>query len=201
MTNFFPIPQPEYNLSFLNINDLEIVKQGRLNLVGNPELIQINEILIGITNYEMLAEILSNCVKENKNSMMDLIFDSYLKQRSFFPILPNLPKEFDFSTEENVISTNYSEVNIPLEIKQLNKTHFEYIPDIIITPFKNVPFAKKSKDTVFINPLKVINCNYNSNTSNKEIGSYVSLYVFPPSKSGTKVHERLLVDKVSISEV
>ena len=149
----------------------------------------------------MLAEILSNCVKDNKISTMDLLFDSYLKQRNFVPLLPNLPKEFDFNNDENSVSTNYSEINIPLEAKNLNKTHFEYIPDIIITPFKNVPFAKKNKDTVFINPLKVINCNYNITNTNKEIGSYVSMYVFPPSKNGTKVHERLLVDRVTISEV
>lgn len=181
----YPIPQPSYDTQFLNINDLEIVKQKRLNFIGNPEIIQINELIIGITNYELLHNILSNSVKKNNSNTLDLLLESFLKQRSLMPIIPSIIKDDDSR-----------ESTIPVDVKKLNNIHFEVLPDIVITPFKKVQFARKNQDTIFINPYKVVNAN----EENQELGSFVNIYLLPPSKNGTKVNKRLIVDKVKISD-
>ena len=159
-------------------------KSKRLRFIGNPQLIQINEIILGISNYELIDEILSNSLKSSKTSNVDLILDSILKQRSFMPILP-LKKEDD-STSINV------------DYRKMSNLFFSTVPDIFITPFKNIPLGKKSNNSLFVNPSSLIT---HSKTKGDILGSYLSMWIYPVNTlSGSNILNRIRVDKINIEE-
>lgn len=181
--NIYPIPQPKYDSKLVNIEKYELFKRKRLNFIGNPQIIKINEVIFGVTNYEMIDEILSNSVKSTKTSNIDQVLDSVLKQSSFLPVLPMKKENF--------------QSNLLLEYREFEKLVIETIPDVYITPFKNIPLAKKSNSSIFINPLSAVYKSRNSEV----LGSYINMYVYPNSKIlGTSVVNRIRVDRVVIEE-
>jgi len=183
IVNIYPIPQPKYNMTLLNMDKYELYKKRRMSLIGNPQIIKINEVIFGVTNYEMIDEILSNSIKSTRQSNIDQVLDSILKQTSFLPVLP-IKKENDQS-------------NILLEYREYSNLLIDTIPDVYITPFKNIPLAKKSNSSLFINPISAITKSKHGET----LGSYINMYVYPNNKLvGTSIMNRIRVDRVIIEE-
>lgn len=172
------------------MDNLTIYKNKRISFISNPQLIQVNEVIIGVTNYELIQEILNQSFKiSNMLPNIDLTLDSILKQRSLMPILSHKVKDEEDDKSTSTINVDY---------RKMKHFYFATIPDLILAPFKNVPLFKKSSNSIFVNPSSVI-----ANTINQGdiLGSFVRIYVFAPDKNlGTSILNRLRIDRVNIEE-
>jgi hypothetical protein len=161
VTNFYPLPQPPFNISQLkNINNFEIYKKKRLKFISNPQIFQLNEIFFGVANFDVLKDMISNSLIKDK-SPMDSSLEMLLKQRSFYPVLATSASE---DNDNKTITVDY---------KQLDKLYMKEIPDIIITPSSLPNYVKKVHSTYFINPGTL----YKGNS----MGSFAKISVFQPS--------------------
>jgi hypothetical protein len=160
ITNYYPLPQPPFNLSQLkNINNYEICKKKRLKMISNPQIFQLNEIYFGVANFDVLKDMISNSVIKEK-SPMDSSLEMLLRQRSFYPVLSTTASEDDNKT-------------INIDYKRLDKLYMKDIPDIIITPSSLQSYVKKIHSTYFVNPGTL----YKGNNT----GSFAKISIFPPS--------------------
>ena len=134
-----------------NFNNLEIVKRQKvsscikqLKLIGNPQTFQLNEMIIGVANFDVVKDMISNSIRNSNKTPLDSSLDMLLQQRSFYPVLPNL-----VNSEEN----DKMEKIITVDERKLQDLHFAFVPDVIITPASNInPYIKKVNSTLFINP-------------------------------------------------
>src|SRR5690606_18724399 len=89
VTHYYPLPQPAYNLNNIkSLNSLEIVKKRRLKLIGNPQIFQLNETILGVANFDVVKDISSNSIFNDKKPT-DSALEMILSQRSFYPVLTN----------------------------------------------------------------------------------------------------------------
>jgi len=187
--NLFPIPQPAYNLSFIFpiIEKLEMIKSNRIKFLKNPHIIQLNEVIIGISNFELFEEMKQQS-SFSKYGVLPII-ESILKQRSFYPLLPLKADEKEKKDYKSTI----------LDYSKLESLSFDVIPDIFIYPNKNLAYAKDYHKNLFIHPGCVCPSNLNSNSKVK--GTYTRMFIFPNSKyTGLDVISRVKVEKISIEE-
>lgn len=141
--NYYPLPQPPYNFNENKlIQNLDIIVKGRLQFSENPNLFQINEMIWGIANYDIIKDMTANCVKSKNKSIIDSALETVLHQKSLYPILQNTIHHEDAEKMEKIITT---------DISQLYKFSFDTFPDLIITTSGMVPFIKKINSTIFIN--------------------------------------------------
>lgn len=147
-----------------NINNLDIVKRGKLKLIGNPQIFQLNEIIVGVANYDVTKDMIFNSLKSTFKTPIDSSLEMMLQQRSLYPIVPYSINADENEKMEKVITVDY---------RKYQNFHMEYIPDIILTNSSMSPFVKKINNTLFINPGSL----YKGNS----IGTYSKITIFPPS--------------------
>lgn len=141
--NYYPLPQPPYNFNGNKlIQNLELIVKGRIHFIGNPYVLEINEMICGIANYDLIKDMTANCVKSKNKSIIDSALETVLGQKSLYPILQNTIHHEDAEKIEKIITT---------DITQLNRFSFDTFPDLIITTSGMVPFIKKINSTIFIN--------------------------------------------------
>lgn len=158
-----------------------MVNDGRIKFISNPSVIQINEIIIGISNFEYFEEIKQQSNFEKKG--ITPVLNSILKQRNFYPLIP-------FKSEEGIQKSSI------IEYTQLDKLQFlDVIPDLFIYTNKNLAYAKSHHKSLFIHP----GCICPSTGSMK--GTYVRFFAYPNTKfTGLDVINRIKVEKVVIEQ-
>lgn len=170
-------------MDFLDITHLEIFKQGRLKLNSNPQIFQLNEIILGIANFDVVKEMISSSLRSNNKIPLDATLENIVLQRSFMPMLPSDSGE-NLSSHDKLLNLDY---------RKMPSLHFEVVPDIVITPSILPPFVKTLNNTLFINPSTAMKGN--------SLGSFIRMFVFPPSQfTGTSVFPRLKIDLCNIQD-
>jgi DNA polymerase alpha subunit B len=165
ITNYYPLPQPPFNLKDLkNINNLEIMKQKkRLKLIANPQLFQLNEVVMGVANFDVVKDMIANSLT-NKPKPTDLSYEMMILQRSFYPLLANSLNEEIDKIEKTVV----------VDYRKLGDLSMgDTVPDILISPSAYAPFVKKISSTICINPGTVFKGN--------SPGTFAKIAIFPPS--------------------
>jgi DNA polymerase alpha subunit B len=166
-TNYYPLPQPAFNFKDnKTINNLEIVnKKKRLKLIGNPQIFQLNEVILGVANFDVINNVIANSLMSPEKKPTQSSLEMLLAQRSFYPILAN-----SVNTDE----VDKIEKNIIVDYRKLeNLSMKEMMPDIIITPSAIPPFVRKINSTICINPGSIYKGNI--------LGTFAKLAIFPPS--------------------
>ncbi len=178
--SYYPLPQPPYDLNFINTSHLEMIRDGRMKFISNPSVIQVNEIIIGVSNFEYFEEVKQQSNFEKKG--INPILNSILKIRSFYPLIP-------FKSEDGTLKSTI------IDYTQLEKLQFlDVIPDIFIYPNKNLAYAKSHHKSLFIHPGCVC-----PNLGNK--GNFVRIYAYPNTKlTGLDVINRVKVEKIVIEQ-
>jgi hypothetical protein len=166
--NYYPLPQPAYNLSLLkSISNLDITKKSKLKLIGNPQTFLLNEMIVGVANFDVVRDMISGSIRSPGKIPLDSSLEMILQQRSFYPILPNI-----VNTDEN----DKMEKIITIDERKLQDLHFNPVPDLIITPVSTInPFIKKINSTLFINPGSLMKGN--------NPGTFVKIISCPPDVS------------------
>lgn len=162
---------------------MEIFKQGRLKLNSNPQIFQLNEIIIGIANFDVVKDMISSSLRSNNKVPLDSTLENIVLQRTFMPILPS-------DSGEN---SNCHDRLLNIDYRKMSSLHFEVVPDIVVTTSILPPFAKTMSNTMFVNPSTAVKGN--------SLGSFIRMFVFPPSQfTGTSVFPRLKVDLCNIQD-
>ncbi|CAD8068043.1 unnamed protein product [Paramecium sonneborni] len=129
INSFHPVPQPPLNIKV----EQQKRKVENLMFVGNPCILQIEDMTIGIINEEVISEINSASEKigDQKLNKIDLALNQLIEQRSFVPINPT---------------------KFPCDFTKQEFLDFDQCPDVIITPSHFTQSAKLINQTVFVNP-------------------------------------------------
>jgi len=99
---------------------------GQAILVGNPDIVQLNDFKLGFINTDVLKDMCSNMVVKNLDSpKIDLSLQAMLEQRTFYPCYP--PNS-----------------DVPIEYSQIEQMMMEEAPNILITPSDLTHFVKVS---------------------------------------------------------
>ena len=176
-----------------------MIQSNRIQFISNPHTVQINEAILGITNFEYFSEVKGHSNFESKG--INPIIETILTQRNYYPLIP-----FKIESEERErdgrTKVNYENTASIIDISQTEKLLFEIIPDIFIYPNRGLAsvFKKDNTKNIFISPGCVNPVNDKTNKSSMK-GSYVNLYLYPVSKTtGFDICNRLKVEKINIEE-
>lgn len=90
--HFFPMPQPAFSKDMLPQN-----LKNEFVLVGNPGLIEVNDLKIGFCNTDIIKDLIQNVVvrlpeHEKGTSKIDMVIEQIVTQRSFYPLYPINPE-------------------------------------------------------------------------------------------------------------
>ncbi|CAK65748.1 unnamed protein product (macronuclear) [Paramecium tetraurelia] len=131
ITSFHPVPQPPINIKVEQ--QKKKVQVDNLMFVGNPCILQVEDMTIGIINEEVVSEINSASEKigVQKLNKIEAALKQIIEQRSFVPINPT---------------------KFPCDLTKQEFLDFDQCPDVIITPSHFTQSAKLIDQTVFINP-------------------------------------------------
>ena len=100
--------------------------------------------IVGVANFEVVRDMISNSIRNQSKAPIDGSLEMLLLQKSYYPVLPNLPNSEENEKMEKVII---------IDERKLQDLNFSFIPDLIITPTSNMPpYIKKVNSTLFINP-------------------------------------------------
>jgi DNA polymerase alpha subunit B len=125
----YPLPQPAMTANF---GKLQVLR------ATNPAFIQLNDVSVGVINTDVIKDMcLNTCIKNPPNQeakpKIDLVLQSMLQQRSFYPLYPGSP-------------------NTPIEWDQWNALAMPETPDILIAPSDLMLFAKNIEGCICVNP-------------------------------------------------
>ncbi|CAD8050771.1 unnamed protein product [Paramecium primaurelia] len=131
INTFHPVPQPPLNIKVEQ--QKKKVQVENLMFVGNPCILQIEDMTIGIINEEVISEINSGSEKigVQKLNKIESALKQIIEQKSFVPINPT---------------------KFPCDLSKQEFLDFDQCPDVIITPSHFTQSAKLIDQTVFINP-------------------------------------------------
>ncbi|KAI1007981.1 hypothetical protein K3495_g263 [Podosphaera aphanis] len=151
--------------------DLGVPKS--IKIVGNPMVISLNEISVGISSQDILTELRIAEVTGNrpKDPVLLTRLPKYLlEQRSFFPLFPPVSRDLLPKTGTSagiptgaMLDTSYLRLGDLINVR----------PDILLVPSALPPFAKVVESVVVINP------GYLS--KRKAAGTYAQVTIQPPS--------------------
>ena len=179
--NYYPLPQPSYEVSTY-VNSIVSQKQKKLYLLGNPQIFQMNEIIVGIANYDFIKDMSANCLRSRSKVPIDSALEMILYQHSLYPVLQNTITNEDADKFDRIITSDISKVN---------KFSFDTLPDIVLTTSATNPFIKKINATIFINSGPMFR--------GKNPGSIAKITTFPPSQYvGTEITKRVKVELLKI---
>ena len=186
--NFYPVPQPPFD----KINDdlLYMNKKGaggsEIIFISNPQIIQINEALLGVANFDVIKDIIFNSIHSQEINTVDKACEMILYQKNFYPVLPNTIQQSYENNQEKIVTVDLSQY----EYLRIDK--YESSPDIILTNSAMKTFAKKIHGTVFVN------CG--SFIKGKNFGEIAKITLHDPSKD-TDVNKRLKVEFIKINAI
>lgn len=165
ITTFFSVPQPTFDLSKLTkVTMHPVFKNERLVFVSNPSIFNLNEIIIGNANFDSTKDLISNSLKvSNAKNPIEASLEAVLNQRNLYPLIPSHCSQ-DNDKIERTTTVDY---------RQIDKLFLNYIPDVIINSSLMNQYAKRIRNTLFVNPGQLFRGN--------KPGSYARLNVFPPS--------------------
>ncbi len=129
-------------------------------MICNPNTFHINEIIVGVANFDFSKEMINSSYKSQNKIPMDSSLEMILSQRSYFPLLPIFVNSID------------NERNITLEYTKLNNIRINETPDIIFTTSELRAFYKKINNTIFI--------NLGNFYKGKSLGNIVRMMSFSP---------------------
>ena len=130
-----------------------------VHCVGNPSMIKINEVVIGLTSTDILMhlgkeEVAQKSVSSNR---LERLVEHMLNQQSFYPVFPGSGSDV-----------------VPLDMQHNDKWRMPVSPDILLVPSRLATFARPlSNGTLAINPGQVA-----KGTSG---GTYARLNIHPLS--------------------
>jgi DNA polymerase alpha subunit B len=127
-----------------------------VHCVGNPSMITINEMVIGISANDVLFHLSKEEVAHRPPGVhrLEKVVEQLVKQQSFYPLFPA------------------SGESMPLDMRYAEKWTMPISPDILIVPSKLATFAKKlTNGTLALNPGQLA-----KGTSG---GSFAKLTVYP----------------------
>jgi hypothetical protein len=143
---------------------LDPTKNPKLKLIGNPQTFLLNEMIVGVANFDVVRDMISGSIRTPGKLPLDSSLEMILQQRSFYPVLPNL-----INSEEN----DKMEKIVTIDERKLQDLQFNPVPDLIITPVSTInPFIKKINSTLFINPGSLMKGN--------NPGTFVKIISCPP---------------------
>lgn len=123
-----------------------------IHLVSNPAVLQINELLVGISANDCLFDLATQEIAENRpDARIQRLASHLLAQRSFYPLCPPANK-------------------MPLDPTRLADYSLPEL-DILIAPSKLGVFANQSDHTLIINPGHL--------TKGTQGGTFAQLHVHP----------------------
>jgi len=131
-----------------------------MKMICNPNTFHINEIIVGVANFDFSKEMINSSYKSQNKIPMDSSLEMILSQRSYFPLLPIFVNSID------------NERNITLEYTKLNNIRINETPDIIFTTSELRAFYKKINNTIFI--------NLGNFYKGKSLGNIVRMMSFSP---------------------
>lgn len=129
-------------------------------MICNPNIFNVNEMIIGMANFDFTKEMVSNHVKSPNKIPMEASLEMILNQKTFFPLLPS---SLNSTEEEKCIILDYSKLNY----LRINET-----PDIIITTSEMSTYFRKINSTLFV----YLGNFYKGNT----LGNIVKIMNFSP---------------------
>ena len=128
---------------------------------------------------------IGNSLKGNKPPI-DSVIESIILQRSYFPLLPSVVNQEDLETNEKAIIVDYRKCN--------HLSFLNFIPDIIISPSALNPFAKQSKNTLFVNPGFIF--------KGDGLGSYANISINCPQNSkDLEILKRIKVEITKLNKI
>jgi DNA polymerase alpha subunit B len=137
-----------------------------LKLISNPQIFQLNEIIIGNANFDVIKDMISQSISTSSTGKrpVELAVENILHQKSFYPLLPNSVNSEDIEKIEKTIT---------IDERKLNEISMGVIPDIFISPISTMqPSVKKISSTLFINPGYLI--------KNGNPGTFARITSYPP---------------------
>jgi hypothetical protein len=184
INNNYPLPQPIFNLEEMpNLTKHQMYLTGRIKLISNPSLFQLNESIVGNINCDVLRDIITSSIKPSELKPKIYAMNEIIYQKSFCPVLPSL------ITEETKQKTEKTTI---LNIEQLDKLSINpSLPDIMILNSTIKYSCDIVCNTLMINPGQLFNGN--------KLGSFGRLVVAPPSEySSTDILSRIKVDIIHL---
>lgn len=120
--------------------------------------------IVGVANFDVVRDMISNSIRSESKNPLDWSLEMLLQQKSYYPVLPNLPNFDENDKMEKVIT---------IDERKLQDLSFSFVPDLIITPAYNIsPCVRKVNSTLFINPGSLIKTN--------NPGTFVKIISCPP---------------------
>lgn len=149
----------------------------RLHVVGNPSLLQINEVVVAVTSTDVLMhlgkeEIAQRPVASNR---IERLVEHMVLQQSFYPLYP-APVASDAP---------------PLDMRFNDKWRMPVSPDLLLTPSRLATFARRLPNgTLAVNPGQL--------SKGSAGGTYATLTVQPMAKGHVeKAHTAPLPHEVA----
>lgn len=183
--NFYPIPQPPFDKINDSFKGSKIGKDGaEIIFISNPQIFQLNEVFIGIANFDTIKDTIMNSLHSELLNTVDKACEMILYQKNFYPILPNTIMQNYEDNQDRTITVDLS------QYKYLNFDNYDTPPDIILTNSLMKTFAKKIHGTVFIN------CG--SFVKGKNYGEIAKITLHNAFKA-TDIYKRLKVEFININ--
>jgi DNA polymerase alpha subunit B len=132
-------PQPPFDhaevLSAVQ-DEADVAQRVDVQLVGNPCVLRINEILVGICTADPIRSLSANEASRSTGDRITRLASHLVQQRSFYPLFP--PAE-----------------GCQLSMANVEHLGLEHTPDVMLLPSQITPFAKRIGDVLCINPGKL----------------------------------------------
>ncbi|KAI9051479.1 hypothetical protein LZ554_004525 [Drepanopeziza brunnea f. sp. 'monogermtubi'] len=159
-----------------------------VRIVGNPIIISLNEVAVGISSQDVLTELRSSETAEGsarETPILSRLSSYLLEQRSFFPIFPpldraSLPKSGTASGIPTgaMLDTSYLKLGEMIRVR----------PDVLILPSALQPFSKVVEGVVVINPGYV--------SKRRAPGTFARLTIHPATMTEEERGASVLAHKV-----
>lgn len=184
--NFYPVPQPPFDKINDELKYFNKIGETEIYFISNPQIISINEALLGIANFDSIKDIIFNSIHSKEINTVDKACEMILYQKNFYPILPNTIQQNYENNQERIVTVDLCQ-NDYLNIDKLDS-----IPDIILINSAMKTFAQKIHGTVFINSGSFI--------KGKNYGEIAKITLHNPSKD-TDINKRVKVEFIKINAI
>jgi len=148
-------PQPPFDQAEIiqaTEGEMDVSQRVDVQLMGNPCVIRINEILVGVCTADPIRSLSGNEASRTTGDRITRLASHVVQQRSFYPLFP--PAE-----------------GCQLSMANVNYLGLEQTPDVLLLPSQLNPFAKRIGDVLCVNPGKL--------TKGSGPGTFARLTVHP----------------------
>lgn len=129
-------PQPSFDQAEIiqaMEGESDVSQRVDVHLVGNPCVLRINELIVGICTADPIRSLSGNEASRSPGDRMTRLASHIVQQRSFYPLFP--PAE-----------------GSQLSMANINMLSLEQSPDVLLLPSQLNPFAKRIGDVLCVNP-------------------------------------------------